>query len=255
MDFIIDITTIYNCYNAGVGLKFDKRYWEENLKYPDWYIRLEKDLNEVFFPVVHDDAELKTYRHKIYDLVEEMLVRDQIPLGKTGPNLDKERKKVDMIVIHHSEEDANSSPFKISAIGLIRLYAPKFLGHNDWKFDLRGKPVWSGHFYKGQQVFFGYHWCVYPDGRSEQWLSDDKIGWQSGVWDINTRSIGIVLAGNYEHFTPPITQIKGVAEIIKNNYSKVDKEKILGHLEVRGGRTCPGDKFLGGWKETLINLI
>ena len=239
----------------GMKLEFDKSYWEENLKHPDWYIRLEEDLNEVFFPVVHDDAELKTYRHKVYVLMEEMLAKKRIPLGEDGPDLDKERKKTDTIVIHHSEEEADLTAMRISTIGLIRLYAPKFLGHNDWGLDLRGKPVRSGHFYKDQQVFFGYHWCVYPNGKSEQWLDDSKIGLQSGVWEVNTRSVGIVLAGNYEHSTPPLVQIETVAEIIKNNYSSVDKAKIVGHREVREERTCPGDKFLGGWKDVLVSLV
>lgn len=235
--------------------EFNKDYWEERLHHPDWYLRLEKDLSEAFLPVVHDDLILKTFRNKVYDLVQEMLDKNQIPLAEEGPDFDIQRKQIDTIIIHHSEEDPKMSPFKISAIGLIRLYAPRYLQNSVIGSELKGQPIWSGHFYKNQQIFSGYHWCVYPDGRSEQWLDDKKIGWHSGVWDINTRSIGIVLAGNYEHSIPPMSQIQGVAEIIKNNYSYVNKNNIFGHLEVKEGRTCPGDKFIEGWKETLIGSL
>lgn len=238
-----------------MAYRFDKEYWKENLRHPDWYLKLQKDLNEIFFPVVHDNSILKAYRHQVYDLVEEMLAKGQVPLAQKGPNFDSQRKKIDTIIIHHSEEDPYLSPFKISAIGLIRLYTPKFLSNDFLGYRLKGLPIWSGHFYNNQQVFFGYHWCVYPDGKAEQWLDDEKIGLQSGVWDTNTRSVGIVLAGNYEHSIPPVSQIQSVAKIIKDQYSSIDKSKILGHLEVKEGRTCPGDKFLGGWKNTLIDLL
>src|SRR3989344_7341638 len=174
-----------------MNLKFNKRYWGKKLQYSDWYIRLKKDLDELFLPVVHDNRAIKTFRHKVYGLVEEMLDKNQIPLAEKGFNFDKERKQIDTIVIHHTEEYPNLSPFKISAIGFIRLYASKYLQNDVVGYKLKGKPVWSGHFYNGKQVFFGYHWCIYPNGKIEQWLDNSKIGWHSGVWDVNTRSIGI----------------------------------------------------------------
>lgn len=236
-------------------LKFNKQYWTKKLSHPDWYILLEKDLEELFFPVVHDDPTLKTFRNKIYDLVQGMLEEHQIPLAKKGPNFDAQRKNIDTIIIHHTEEDPIMLPEKISAIGLLRLYAPKYIKNDVLGHKLQGEPIWSGHFYKDHQVFFGYHWYVYPDGKQEQLLPDQAIGWHSGVWDINARSIGIALSGNYEHTSPPLSQIKNVAEIIIEKYPYITKDSIVGHREIKQGRTCPGDTFLPQWKQQLLRLL
>ena len=53
-----------------MNLDFQREYWESSLQYPDWYIRLEKELRQLFFPVVHNDPRLKAFRNKVYDLIE-----------------------------------------------------------------------------------------------------------------------------------------------------------------------------------------
>lgn len=232
-----------------------KSHWESNLQYSDWYIRLEKELNKYFFPVVHDDPSLKKSRHEIYDLIENYLSKDKIPLANEGPHFDEERKKIDTIIIHHTEEDPGMTKEKLSAIGLVRLYAPKYLANDVRGHKLRGEPLWSGHFMNDKQVFYGYHWLIRINGDVEQLLDDKYIGWHSGIWDINTRSIGIALSGNYEHSSPPLKQIESAAKLIKNHYCAIDKVKILGHREVKEGRTCPGDQFLSHWKQMLLKIL
>ena len=81
-----------------------RAYWESRLCSPDWYNRLASELNQLFFPVVHDNPQLKAFRNRIYELVEEMLESKAIPLAESGPDLDQERRPVDTIVIHHTEE-------------------------------------------------------------------------------------------------------------------------------------------------------
>ena len=46
-----------------------------------------------------------------------------------------------------------------------------------------------------------------------------------------------------------------VAKIIKENYPQITKNRILGHREVKEGRTCPGNYFLKEWKNTLLGFI
>ena len=120
---------------------------------------------------------------------------------------------------------------------------------------VRGEPVWSGHFRQGQMVFFAYHWLIRPDGTCERLLEDSAIGWHAGNWNINTRSIGLALSGNYEHTPPPETQIAAVARLIKTQYPEISSTHILGHRELRSDLTCPGNAFLNGWKETLLQLL
>ncbi|OGH06134.1 MAG: hypothetical protein A2W22_04510 [Candidatus Levybacteria bacterium RBG_16_35_11] len=229
--------------------------FKKALKYPDWYIRLENQLKEDFFPVVHDDPILKARRHELYGTIEEMLILDQIPLAKEGPNFDKDRKPIDTIVIHHTEEDPDITLERLSAIGLVRQYALWYLKNDVFGHKLRGKPIWSGHFKDGKMVFFAYTWLVRANGRVEKLLLDKYVGRQSANQEINTRSVGIALSGNYEHSTPPHVQIEATANLIKTKYPKIVPSRILGHLEVKKDRTCPGDKFLGGWKNDLLSII
>jgi len=238
-----------------MDLDFRRADWEGRLIYPDWYIRVEDELRRLFFPVVHHDAQLKAFRHKVYELAAEMLESKRMPLAERGPDLDRERRSIDTIVIHHTEEEPGIRLGKLSAIGLVRQYAFEYLADDALGRHARGEAVWSGHFRQGEMVFFAYHWLIRPDGTAERLLEDTAIGWHAGNWAVNTSSAGIALSGDYETGTPPHTQIVAAARIIKEYYPHVDKESIRGHREVAAGITCPGAYFLHGWKQALLNLV
>jgi hypothetical protein len=233
-------------------LHFDRAYWEQRLLYPDWYLRVERELRALFFPVVHDRPRLKRFRHQVYELVEELVEDGRLPLAQSGPNLDVERKPIDTLVIHHTEEEPDIRLGKLSAIGLVRQYAFQYLENNVLGRAVRGEPIWSGHFRRGRMVFFAYHWLIRPDGTAERLLDDGAIGWHAGNWEINTRSAGIGLSGNYEHGVPPLAQIEGMARLIREHYGHIPFERLLGHREVAPERTCPGEYFLHGWKDSLL---
>src|SRR5205085_1442736 len=234
-----------------MNLDFERAYWESRLHYPDWYNRLANELNQLFFPVVHDNPQLKAFRNQVYELVEELLESKSIPLAERGPDLDQARRAVDTIVIHHTEEAPDMRLGKLSAIGLVRQYARQYLSNNVLGRGVRGEPIWSGHFRNGAMVFFAYHWLIRPDGLAERLLEDRYIGWHAGNWDVNTRSIGIALSGNYETGTPPVAQIAAAVEVIREHYAQVSASGMVGHREVTEGITCPGAYFLDGWKEML----
>lgn len=234
---------------------FQRAYWEERLRLPDWYHHLEPELSGFLFSVVHDDPQLKAWRHQIYELLGEMLTCGEVPLATTGPDLDRERQAVDTLVLHHTEEDPAIPLSKLSAIGLLRQYAFQYLENNVLGEAVRGKPVWSGHFRQGQMVFFAYHWLLRPDGRCERLLEDRAIGWHAGNWDVNTRSVALAFSGNYEHATPPTVQLQAAAQLIKTHYPTIAPERILGHREVRANLTCPGEYFLTDWKARLLQML
>lgn len=236
-------------------LEFDREYWENRLKHSDWYIGLKDDLNEKIFPIIHKNPEVKTFRHKVYELVEELLEKGQIPLAKEGPNFDTDRKPINTIIIHHTGEEQDIRLSKLSAIGFVRQYAFAYLNNDVLGYQLKGQPIWSGHFRNERMVFFAYHWLVRPDGNAERLLNDEYISWHAGDWEINTESIAIAISGDYEEDTPPISQIEGAAKVIKENYRRVGKNQILGHREIKKGRTCPGAYFLKEWKKTLLDLL
>lgn len=235
--------------------EFQAAYWENKFRLPDWYRQLAYELTSFVFSVVHDDPQLKAWRHQIYSLAGEMLERGEIPLASAGPDLDEERKPLDTLVLHHTEEDPHISLAKLNAIGLLRQYGYQYLENNVLGRAVSGEPVWSGHFRQGKMAFFAYHWLIRPDGTCEHLLEDHALGWHAGNWDINTRSIGIALSGNYEHTTPPPAQIAATAQLIRARYPSIASERILGHREIRPELTCPGEHFLSTWKEQLLQSI
>jgi N-acetylmuramoyl-L-alanine amidase-like protein len=234
---------------------FQRAYWESKFRSPDWYNQLEYELTHFIFPVVHDEPEIKAWRHLVYTLAGEMLERGEVPLAQTGPDLDSERQAPDTIVLHHTEEDPNISLAKLNAIGLLRQYGFQYLENNVMGRAVRGEPIWSGHFRQGRMAFFAYHWLIRPNGSCERLLEDCAIGWHAGNWAINTRSIGIALSGNYEHATPPTEQIEATARLINAHYPTLARERLLGHREIRPDLTCPGDRFLGEWKQQLLQIL
>jgi hypothetical protein len=230
---------------------FNKAFWEENLQYPDWYIRLAKELNEIFSPTAVDE-ESGMYRHKIYNLVGEMLRNSRIPLAEKGPDFDKERKPIDIVVVHHTNRDPNTTLETLSGIGLLRQYALDYLKNDVLGYKVYGQPIWSGHFRESKQVFFAYHWLVRPDGTVERLLKDKYIGWHAGNWDTNTRSVGIALSGNYTKSIPTETQLKAVKNLISQYYSPIKSKNIIGHCEASKRTICPGKKFLSFWKDQIL---
>lgn len=232
--------------------EFQPTYWSGKFRLPDWYRQLEPELTSYVFPVVHDDPEVKAWRHQVYTLAGEMLDRGEIPLATEGPDLDRERRTPDTIVLHHTEEDPYISLSKLNGIGFLRQYGLSYLEKDVLGNDVNGQPVWSSHFRQGKMVFFAYHWLVRPDGTCERLLEDSAIGWHAGNWEINTRSIGIALSGNYEHSTPPAEQLAATAQLIRTQYPSIDLTRVFGHREINPQATCPGDGFLDGWKEQIV---
>lgn len=230
-------------------------YWERKFRCPDWYRQLEYELTSFVFSLVHDDPALKAWRHRVYSLAGEMLERDEIPLATAGPDLDAARRPLDTLVVHHTEEDAQISLAKLNAIGLLRQYGQQYLANDVLGRAVSGEALWSGHFRQDKMVFFAYHWLIRPDGTCERLLEDHALGWHAGDWEINTRSVGLALSGNYEHAIPPVAQLAATARLIQTHYPSIPAQRILGHREIRSELTCPGAYFLSDWKPQLLTLL
>lgn len=236
---------------------FDEQKWNEVIQKLDWYFFLVEEykrLKELRGELSAEEN--KEVKKLVYDFFEKNLSEGKIALGDTGKNFDRERKPIDTIVIHHTHNPPGMSPERLSAITLVRLYAPFYANpYLDEDKDIQGKSVYSGHFRSGKQVFYPYHWIVKTNGRVDRLLSDEEIGWQAGNWDINCRSVAIVLDNNYEDSTPSDAELASISEIIKEYYNCVPKERIFGHREINSKTTCPGNLFLGGWKQKLIGKL
>ncbi len=219
-------------------MTFTPENWKSIMRNIDWYTRLGKD---IYLP---DGNEFSLrQKNRVYEFVAKMLDREEIPLAKTGPDMDSQRKDITQIIIHHT--DIPIVNYRIlSAIGFLRQYGCIYA-----KRGIKGIPVWSGHFRNRKQIFYAYHWVILASGRTVRLLKDSQIGWHAGNWNVNKRSIGIALSGNFAKAPPTNNQIKSLIKLIKSNYPDIKASKIVGHSKIFKHTICPGKLFYITWKE------
>lgn len=210
------------------------QYWRENLNRLDWYLRLETDLQRYFFHSPKSDLE-KRVRWSLYDLLTDALEKGQVGLGEDGINWDAERKPIQFAVVHHSGTDPDISISRLSAMGLLRLYAPVYLNQKEYP-EAYGRPIYSHHWRDNKQVFYAYHWLIRPDGTMERLLENHQIGWHCGSWTINCASVGICLAGNYSSKKPTSSALRSLKNLLKT-YRAL---KVIPHCAISPRTKCPG---------------
>ena len=235
--------------------------WTSLLPSPSWYLTVIPQLQQWMRTLTTEEPSIQRIaKVRLYDYFETKLRECNIGLG-SGGGMDDERRPIDTIVIHHTSNPPGMSEERLSAIELIRLYAPYFLDPKSEKDrDLKGRPIRSGHVRNGQQVFWPYHWIIRTGGRVERLLNDSEIGWHAGDWDINCRSVGIVFDNDYEWGSPGLLELEAAMRTIVECYGFVSPNRILGHQEVTSKTTCPSRFFLRrhgmrGWKDDLQRYL
>ena len=242
---------------------FDISKWTKEIKDPHWYFKVPQIMEELAKLRDTDRPACNQMKERIYSFFEEQLRLGNVALGNTGKELDMQRKPIDTIVIHHTSNPPGMTKERLSAIELVRLYAPQYAGKGptyDSNNQIKGDPIYSGHFRNGVQVFWPYHWMVRENGMCERLLDDNEIGWQAGNWDINCRSIAICIDDDHERSIPDEKELNVIAELIRTKYPYISKDRIFGHREINTKTTCPSDFFLSdsnrkGWKEKLLEMI
>ncbi|MFA6554375.1 MAG: peptidoglycan recognition family protein [Candidatus Paceibacterota bacterium] len=242
---------------------FNISEWKIKIKNPHWYKEIPQVLKDLSRLHDMDRPAYEKQKERVYDFFEEQLILGNVALGKEGKNFDEERKPIDTIIIHHTSSFPGLTKERLSAIELVRLYAPQYAGKGptyDANKEIKDNFIYSGHFRNGLQVFWPYHWIVRKDGKCERLLNDDEIGWQAGNWDINCRSTAICLDDDHENGVPSQIELEAIAGLIRKKYSNVSKDRIFGHREINPKTTCPSEFFLStpekkGWKDTLLGMI
>jgi len=229
----------------------NQNFWRESLTKPDWYNLLLDDFKrlEKLAENEKDYDKRKAIKHDAFQSMVNAINENRLPIAQTGDDLDFERKTIDTIVIHHTNNKPGMKLDWLNAMQMILLYGKYYAD----KPDFRGS-VWSGHFLGGKQVFWAYHWFIRQDGLAERILDDKYIGWHAGNWDINTKSIAICIDDDLNDKEPSDTVIKSIAKLIVDNYPNMKTEKIIGHCDVFDTK-CPGRLFNESWKRKMINLI
>ena len=232
----------------------DQNKWQDALREPDWYVRLDEDFRGLEkYADTLSEAEHQRVKDQAYGLVEQALADGVLPFAEEGENLDKERRPIDIIVIHHTKNRPGLSLARLNAIQLLRIYGRYYANPTDPREQhFKGQSVWSNHFYKGQQVFWGYHWLVRNDGTVEQLLADDKIGWHAGNWDINTRSIGICIDDDLTEKAPTDAAIATISCLVRKRYAAVKPSNLVGHADINHQTICPGRLFKSDWRQQIL---
>jgi hypothetical protein len=99
----------------------DPEYYLSQFKEVDWYLKLRPEIERLLF----EDAQ-KEAKEKLYQITAEALRLNRIKLGSSGEDWDEERKNIDTVVIHHTSTRSDLSLVKLSAMGLLRLYCPRY---------------------------------------------------------------------------------------------------------------------------------
>ncbi len=252
---------------------YQKQYerTKELVQNPDWFLefgRVRKlrliGLGAIQAAKAGNITEAANYaRRQTFDIFEQLLSEHQVRLGIPGQDelddQDEAREPVSQIVIHHSSRAEGISLTALNALHLLNLYVPVYQRKTSPVLDSKGnrQPIYSGHFNEaGEQVFYGYHWKVEQDGEVHRLLDDSALGWHAGDWEVNKRSVGICIDDDIGHKNPTEDSLAAVADIIKRNYPTlpVDAATIVGHSEIIH-TSCPGDKFIDGWKNSLLERI
>jgi hypothetical protein len=235
---------------------FDGAHWAKAIQKPDWYIEFVKYSKQAESRFADGSEALNQFRYQCRHFFELALQGDRVALASTGPDLDEERQPQDTIVVHHTSNKPGYRLSYMNAVHLLNIYASYFARPYDERDkSVKDRPIWSGHFKDGKQVFWGYHWLMRMDGSFERLLGDNQIGWHAGNWEINKRSIGICLDNDYENQDPTDETLQKLAEFIKDKYPNIEPGQIIGHCEARSGTICPGTNFLDSWKKNLLSYL
>lgn len=91
----------------------------------------------------------------------------------------------------------------------------------------------------------GYHYFIEKNGDVKQGRQDTEIGAHCTADDMNNKSIGICLAGNFLDELWTSAQLKSLEKLLfklEDKYSIDRISGVLGHQEVKGAITsCPGN--------------
>lgn len=110
------------------------------------------------------------------------------------------------------------------------------------------------HLYQGMGNI-AYHYFIEASGRLRKGRNESTMGTHTRASQMNSKSLGVCLAGEFNHEEPEPEQLKTLERLLDNLSTKygVSKNKVLGHREVYASATeCPGDslnEWLANWRE------
>lgn len=134
----------------------------------------------------------------------------QLPTHPTERYNDRSVSSINMVVVHHSATTTGNSTS----------FANYHVFQNGWPG-------------------IGYHFVISKSGGIEQTNELNITSYHAG--NVNYRSIGILLVGDYMQETPPQAQLDAAVSLIRLLEQQLGRPlEIVGHRDVMSNRTCPG---------------
>jgi hypothetical protein len=225
---------------------------------PDWYNDLATVRGELLLGALAPGEDVQMARAqaeaRLVLILEQLMVERAVMFGEAGPNWDAPRQPIDMVVLHHTGSQGPIRLSYLSALQLLQLYVPKYQRPGADEELIGGTPVYSGHAgVDGGQVFYAHHWLIRADGAVERLLPDTAIGWQTGDWAVNCRSVAICFDADLENSSPTEAALHSAVQIIIEHYPAAEIPRIVGHSDVVS-TICPGHEF-DRWGEELRALV
>ena len=90
--------------------------------------------------------------------------------------------------------------------------------------------------------YIGYHWIIFSDGSLKRYRNDDEVGAHCKEGEINFKSIGICLEGNFDYELPTDAQKQALLKLITEIQTKyrIPNEKVVPHRKYATYKSCWG---------------
>ena len=120
------------------------------------------------------------------------------------------------------------------------------------------KMVQAYHISKGWENI-GYHWFIEKDGNMIAGRPEHRNGAHVKEQNINTKSLGICMAGNFDAFMPTQAQIDALTGLLKAKMASysVPIEKVVPHRHFLGKppyKQCFGKNLSDNWLKSLLTF-
>lgn len=103
--------------------------------------------------------------------------------------------------------------------------------------------------------YIGYHYFIAGDGRVYQGRADYEMGAHCYQDNKNEDSVGICLAGNFDHEEPSAAQLSSLKVLVKDLMAKYDipSANLKFHRQYATYKSCPGNKIADDFFKKLLN--
>ena len=92
----------------------------------------------------------------------------------------------------------------------------------------------------------GYHYFITADGKIWPGRAENIVGAHASSSDMNFKSLGICLTGNFMDEVPTEAQLSSLKDLVIKLQTKynIQISNVLGHQEIPASTACPGTNLL-----------